>query len=112
MLNPATESLSEVPAQYKPVRRWTTTPVCPKGHNLSNPLSFVRNKRGVRRCVRCFATRMTQRHAVKRMSKTSENRYRAAAQFAATRASVFATSQAARCAVPLLAVVLQVMKGG
>ena len=91
MLNPITESLSEVPAPPKPVRRWTATPICPKGHNLSNPLSFVRNKRGVRRCVRCFAARMTRRNAVKRMSKTSENRYRAAAQIAATRASVLAT---------------------
>ena len=74
----------------KSTRHWNTTtgPICPAGHSLSRPDSFVRGKRGVRRCVRCYAERLARRNATRPMSKRSESRYRVAAQFAATRASV------------------------
>jgi hypothetical protein len=92
----------------KSTRHWNTTtgPICPAGHSLSHPDSFVRNQRGVRRCVRCFAARMERRNATRPMPKRSESRYRAAAQLAATRASALATSPVARCVAPLLAVAL------
>jgi hypothetical protein len=97
----------------KSTRHWNTTtgPICPAGHSLSRPDSFVRGKRGIRRCVRCYAARLARRNAAGPMPKRSESRYRAAAQLAATRASALATSPVARCVAPLLAIALAA-KGG